>query len=386
MCLKKVAIFCFYDKEGEVGREVFYLLEDLKKIVDFLIIVVNGKLKRKEVFSGLSDEIVIRKNEGFDAGAYKSIILDPKYRKVIENSQELILCNSSFFGFLVPFSDIYTLMNKKKNDFWGISCYDHGIMLHLQSYFLVFRKKILCEKVFFEYFQSHIQEKTKDYFSVCAAFENGLFHCLLNAGYQYDAYRKNILCDNYNNPYGSLYIDKLPIVKKKIFSKEFFLEKNVLDVLTYILKNYKYDINFILEYAKRVYGISLDLNNIEKHKEELVKADWSEITGKKKRDSIKHFILEYEKIYIYGAGAEAKGVYMTFFSYENNKKLIGFIISDNQEKKEETICGYPIYKFREINNISKIGIIIAMNRKNSQEVKKSLDKVYPVIYVWDEEK
>ena len=73
MSYDRVAVYCFYDREGNVGRDVFCLLEDLKRNIDFLIIVVNGKLNNENVFQGLADEVVIRGNSGFDAGAYKRI-------------------------------------------------------------------------------------------------------------------------------------------------------------------------------------------------------------------------------------------------------------------------------------------------------------------------
>ena len=45
--MKRVAIYFFYDKNGIVDKYVNYFLEDLKKNLDRLIIVCNGKLTSK---------------------------------------------------------------------------------------------------------------------------------------------------------------------------------------------------------------------------------------------------------------------------------------------------------------------------------------------------
>ena len=49
--MKRIAIYFFYDKNGVVDKYVNYFLEDLKKNIEELVIVCNGKLNsegRKE--------------------------------------------------------------------------------------------------------------------------------------------------------------------------------------------------------------------------------------------------------------------------------------------------------------------------------------------------
>lgn len=384
MSYDRVAVYCFYDREGNVGRDVFCLLEDLKRNIDFLIIVVNGKLNNENVFQGLADEVVIRGNSGFDAGAYKRIIFDEKYASIIRNAEELVLCNSSFFGPFIPFSEIFGKMEKNDADFWGISSYERGIIEHLQSYFLVYRKKVLRGDVFFAFFEEYIQEETTDYTEVCAVFENGLFRRLVEAGYGYDAYVKGITCHNYKNPYGSLAIDGLPLVKKKIFSREYFSEKNALDALSYLSQNYEYDVRLILEGAEQIYHISMELESVTSHKPGAVSADWKEGIRKEKREAIGKFVEENKRIFIYGAGVAARSLYMTFFSYKNRPRLEGFVISDDQTVKEKSLSGYPVYKFHEVKDIHEAAVIVGLEKENSRKVRSSLSGIERLIYLWDD--
>ena len=71
--MKRVAIYFFYDKDGIVDGYVDYFLEDLKKNLDRLIVVCNGKLtsEGRKKFSKYTSEIIVRENKGFDVWAYK---------------------------------------------------------------------------------------------------------------------------------------------------------------------------------------------------------------------------------------------------------------------------------------------------------------------------
>lgn len=384
MSFGRIAVYCFYDKDGNVGRDVFYLLNDLKKNIDYLIVVVNGKLSDEKIFQGIADEVVVRENSGYDAGAYKKIILDEKYMGMIKKGRELILCNSSFLGPFVPFAEIFEKMEKSDADFWGISSYARGIIEHLQSYFLVFRRSVLCGGELYGYFRDCIQEGFMGYTEVCAVFENGLFQCLAEAGYSYDAYVKGITCHNYKNPYGSLAIDRMPVIKKKIFSQEYFEEKSVLDVLSYLSQNYEYDIGLMLEAAEQIYHVSIEPGKLAAHRIGTVSADWKDGLRKEKREVIGRFVEDNEEIYIYGAGVAAKSMYMAFFSYRNRQKLKGFIISDDQVMREKYLSGYPVYKFHEVENICEAAVIVGLEKENCRKVRDGLSGIKRLIYLWDE--
>ena len=100
-------IFCIYKKNSHLPRDVEYLIRDLKSVLDYLVIVVNGDLVEIEALSQLADKVIQRVNTGFDAGAYKFGLHDADVKKAVLKSDELILCNDTFYGPFVPFCDIF---------------------------------------------------------------------------------------------------------------------------------------------------------------------------------------------------------------------------------------------------------------------------------------
>ena len=70
-CVKRLAIYFVYDRDGLVDDYILYMLEDLKKNVTDLCIVCNGTLQKesKEKLAEYTDFLIERSNEGFDVWA-----------------------------------------------------------------------------------------------------------------------------------------------------------------------------------------------------------------------------------------------------------------------------------------------------------------------------
>lgn len=380
--MKRTGIFCLYTSTGEIDSAMTITLKDLRKSISYLIIVVNGYLNRECDLSGYADEIVMRENAGLDAGAYKDVILTPAYTDKIKNSDELVLCNSSFYGPFISFRDIFEKMKNSSADFWGISSSEKNFVQHIQSYFLVFRRRILEGGELFQYLKERVDIQRMDYFGACSVFENGLFWTLRNAGYQFDAYRRSIDCDNYLNPYGSVKIDGLPVLKRKVFSKEFYQKEKAVKALAYIKHNYHYNITPILNSVYHEYGIQLENGTIagvaigEAVQDIFVNPELVD------REEVEQFIESHEKIFVYGNGIMAKMVYSCFFFYEKHPKLYGFIVSDDQTVAKRSFRGYPIYSFSEIKNKSDIAVLVALNKVNTRKVTGQLKEMNHVKTLW----
>ena len=80
---KRLCIFSFFDKTGYVDDYVIYLLKELISCTNRLIIIVNGMLdERGQAFlTQFTDEVYIRENIGYDAGAYKYVYATNCLRK-----------------------------------------------------------------------------------------------------------------------------------------------------------------------------------------------------------------------------------------------------------------------------------------------------------------
>ena len=181
----------------EIGESIIKTLIDLKNVVEYIVVVINGIIHNKNILYKYVNEVVVRENLGFDIGAYKRVILDIKYKNRLKKFDELVLCNNSFYGPFISFKSIFDKMEKSKADFWGISSSERNLVQHIQSYFLVLRYNILNGDEFIRYLEEWIDEKKIDYYGACSVFENGLFWMLKKAGYCFDAYKRNIECDNY---------------------------------------------------------------------------------------------------------------------------------------------------------------------------------------------
>lgn len=94
------------------------------------------------------------------------------------------------------------------------------------------------------------------------------------------------------------------------------------------------------------------------------------------------FSLPLKKIYIFGTGKIADMVSVKLkdaaIAYE------GFIISDDQEKPEE-LNGHICYHYSDVTIKENEGVIVALNKKNTQEVRPLLNSVKNVFYFSEEE-
>ena len=188
--MNRLCVFSMYDKRGKVQSYREYLIKELKQVSSDLIVVVNGKLEEheKEKIRKYTNKIYCRENEGFDSGAYKDVIFNYLGRENVQKYDELILCNDTFFGPFISFEEIFCNMKKRQADFWGLNCISRKLFVYLESYFLVFRKRILIEDKFFYYLENFIDEKECERSNIVAVYEIGLFRYLFKSGYKYASF------------------------------------------------------------------------------------------------------------------------------------------------------------------------------------------------------
>ena len=74
--MKRLGIFFFYEKNGDVDDFITYYLADLAKNLTDLVVVCNGKLSAqgRAAFSQFTDNIIVRENKGLDVWAYKTAL------------------------------------------------------------------------------------------------------------------------------------------------------------------------------------------------------------------------------------------------------------------------------------------------------------------------
>jgi len=275
--ISRLAVYCFYDKDGIIDDYVPYFLNDLKKNVSEIILVSNGKLTEgsKEKIKGIADKILERKNEGFDFWAYKTGIDHYGWDK-ISQYDELVLCNSTVYGPIYHFCEMFSEMNKRDIDFWGITQFytdeqnpinpRYGYLPdHIQSYFLAFRKAVFCSREFQEYWDTLRPIETIE--AAVGKNEALLTKKFEKAGYKWDVYVNTYDLKDYSDnplmlyPLELLKDKKCPIIKVKIFGLMYDINlffargTSVLKLMDYIKDNTDFNTDLILDNILRAGNI-----------------------------------------------------------------------------------------------------------------------------------
>lgn len=182
--MKRLGIFAHYDAQGEVKGYVLEHLKALRRHCSELIFVSTSDLSgvgrvRASEYCGT---VLTRPNTGFDFLSWRSALETVELGKW----DEIVLTNSSVFGPLQGRLDTaFERMRENPADFWGMTG-SHDIAWHLQSYFLVFRKRALASEAFSRFWQSVLPYRDKK--QVIRSYEVGLTTFLLEAGLTADAY------------------------------------------------------------------------------------------------------------------------------------------------------------------------------------------------------
>lgn len=368
--MKRLCVFVIFDNQGKVYDYVDYYLKEMKTIASKIVVVSNEKLSEegKSILRKYSTHIWERKNEGYDAAAYKEVFEKYLTYEEISEYDELILSNDTCFGPFVSFESIFEKMQNESCDFWGMSYIDMGFLSHLQSNFLVFRKKIFRELMdyFYRLSDIHVIEDAG------AKFEIGLFHYFKCKGYHFSYYTNLGTLDIYMYPDIALEQKKFPFLKKRSFKTPIF-KKNCSKALSIVEELYGYDVNMIRQYIEEKYGYLEDFaDEVLGHKEESILN--FEVKPEKE---VVHFLNRNEKIYIYGAGYYGR---IVAWLYRDCKNIKGFVVS-HKEKNDKRIDDLTVYEISEIQDKS-VAIIIALNKKNTLQVKEKLIEFPNVFSIW----
>ena len=274
----RLAVYCFYDKDGIVDDYVLYFLRELRKTVSRICCVVNGKLtdNGRKALAECSDEVIERANEGLDAGAY-AFFVKSRYEE-IKKYDELIFCNNSFFGPLYPLADVFSEVEGRpeKYDFWGMTIHPRAegvihrsqklpyVNEHIQSYFIVFTKKVTNSEAFINFFRD-LPEIHEFYEAVCL-YELEITRVLSAAGFSYGS-----LVDNKGLPQANstiLYPDilirekRFPFIKRKVFIEDYSVffdigrPQNAERCLDYVRERTSYDESLIWQHILRTARMS----------------------------------------------------------------------------------------------------------------------------------
>lgn len=362
--MKRMGVFICYDKDGIVDGAEEHLLKSLAEILDRFVVVVNGWLSDEsiEIIKKYSHEIVMRKNEGFDGGAYQDYLLNHLHKEELLDYDELLLANDTYYGPFYPWKEVFEPMEKAGYDFWGLtrhlSYFDQHwntlITEHIQGYFLVFTRSVFTNERFFTYWEQ--LPELHDRNDAILKFEVPLTDYYRSLGYSYGVYTDVFPQQDYMKRAENMYIAfcysllkdfHLPILKKRDGVN--FQNPQTYPAIEYIREHYAnyYHINYLWENAKRT------LKSAEPF-------FW-----------IDDFYYKYDLVYIYGHGKIGRAI-ENYFNVRD-WKIAGFI--ETEPMDEQSIA------WKDFHLDENIGIIVALGRKNTNEVKQFLPETDAIKYV-----
>lgn len=270
---KRLAIYCFYDKNGRAAQFIDTFLADLTQNIDSLIVVVNGKLspQAKDLFAKYTSEIVVRENSGLDAAAYRQIMLQLGWEKLAEYD-EVICLNDTIMGPVYPFSEMFADMDSRDVDFWGITMHHDGkagdsvIPQHIQMFWHAYRREFIQSQAFQEYWENY--PCYTDYESVTHKHEIPFTGYFEKLGFKWSVYVDSS-CYAYLSDYPLLFIPtalirdlRCPIFKRRSFFLDYSFGfgqtagETALELYEYLKDKTSYDVDQIWDALLYSYNIN----------------------------------------------------------------------------------------------------------------------------------
>lgn len=268
--MKKLALYVHHNPKGEVRDYIIYCLKGLQEVVTEILFIVNGSItpEARDKLEKMGIKILVRENKGFDWWAWKAGIEFYGYDKIAEYD-ELLLTNNTYYGPIYPFSEMWSEMDKRDCDFWGINTHretdnywipgdkDSKMLEHLQSYWIVFRKKILRSYDFQNYWET--LKPHRNFEEMVGFGETKLTAYFKQRGFKSSCYmdyeKYDCLCNS--NPCFLTDIqvikDRCPVIKRKYF---YGYKRNLLRygcdyrprlLLDYLKQRNLYDTDFIID-------------------------------------------------------------------------------------------------------------------------------------------
>ena len=248
---RRLGIFVHYDAKNVVSDEDIRTLESYQDIISDIIFVTNSNLSDEELnkVSRLTSQSISRPNIGLDFGAWKEVLCSLGRNKVTKYD-EVILFNNSCYAPLSNMNRVFSEMEERNVDFWGITLFPYSpngeyihkscIPEHLQSYFTVYNHRVIASDAFWNFWEN--MKEYDNYIDVVGNCESQFTKILHDAGFTYEpyvleSYYMNQYLQNYSIPYEkptTLILLGDPLVKKK--SQEYINEEERIK-LKYLMEN-----------------------------------------------------------------------------------------------------------------------------------------------------
>lgn len=244
--MKRLAIFAFYNGKGLINDYVVTYLKYLKEVSDSIIFVADNEPNVKELSKiyPLVSHIESYHHGEYDFGSYKIGFRYAKEHYLLDDVDEIILCNDSCFC-VDSLKPAFDKMSTKPCDFWSMTA-SNEYEPHLQSFFLVVKKKLFNSEVFSNYLDN--VKHLDSFLEIVNTYEIPLKKTFEKEGFKSASYIK---APKKNNPtfFPIKCIKvKMPLIKRKIFTESYACKESLLEVILYLKIKHNAKYKDILNY------------------------------------------------------------------------------------------------------------------------------------------
>ena len=214
--MKRICLFAGYSSNNKIEDYVIYYLKELAKYCD-IYYYCDANLPKDELnkISSYVKESYAKRHKKYDFGSWQELVRAVG-KDEIRKYDELVLANDSCYGPLFSLKNTFDKMESKEVDFWGLSC-SVGYHVHIQSYFLAFKKNVIETDYLFDFLETVKQEKSLR--QVCDNYEDMLTYILSQKGFTYDSFipLKDRDLHPYFRTWDCIRERKFPLLKVKTF-------------------------------------------------------------------------------------------------------------------------------------------------------------------------
>ncbi|WP_449456709.1 rhamnan synthesis F family protein [Streptococcus suis] len=259
--MSRLLVYVHYNKYNVVSEYIYYQLKSIRSIYSDIVFVSNSHVS-KDIVQYLQSERLIdffiqRDNIGYDFAAWKEGLNQVTFYQY----DSVTLMNDTCFGPLWNLEDYYSQFDSDVDvDFWGMTNHletkiDSVVVPeHLQSYFMVFKKRILQSQAFVGFWSS-VSELT-DIQDVIKLYESQLTKILLSEGYSYKCVLDTSICckslenSNITLEYPEVILkNNVPFIKIKSFTE---YPDRIYSLLHLIRMKTKYPVELIERHLRQI--------------------------------------------------------------------------------------------------------------------------------------
>ena len=203
--------------EAPIRADILTLLQQYRQYFHVQVVAATPALLQRprdlRALKMVCDGLIVRCNEGYDYGSWMTGI---RYcRQLIEQRQQVVLCNDSFWGPVRPLKGLINRLRQCKADVIGLT---DNLMYepHLQSPFLMFNKRAISCPEFWTFWENIQCWPTKR--SIVKNYEVGLPVLLEKEGMELESiYSNNANGNTYHTEWKSLIENQnFPFIKRSL--------------------------------------------------------------------------------------------------------------------------------------------------------------------------